>query len=473
MAVIDGEMVYQKAVINADVATNGGRIGSTDVQSGVRHNVFPRTTKAERVAGKTRYRKEGLTNKNASEDIAAGVLQWVEIPSLAEDRYYLAEATDDDTQADLTDLGYTWMGCGSLETAVGAGSGEVALTMESDDFQFPNGGYLHVSNNFLTSQTIGSGVSEGDSITLSVGTWSKADQSDDIIYPDGIYVGGNKVLTIHGSATEEWLEIADNHYSGEVIGAGTGATLVPELTTLSNITNGICAQPTKLPVVTATCDAVERTVNVANDGTCSGYCSAGTLNMDTGVWTADISWTTEPDNGTDIEVDYHENCYKYAGNVATVELTDTLANSYLTTNTYGSGCVYDSEVKPTVDSFVVTSVSGTYDDTGSPLTLYNLGTIDDVITITMTGATTFSASAVNAGSLGTGSIGTDFEPVNPDTSVKYFSLLTGGWGGTYVSGDTISIPTYKATAQIWLKSVVPAGTTQEPNNEIQIRFYNE
>ena len=473
MAVESDEMAYYESVVKADIATNGGRIGTSLVSSGVRHALFPRVTKAQRTAGLTRYRKQGLTNINASEDIAYGVLQWLEFPSLAGDRFYIAEATDDDVQSALTALGYVWTGCGALETALVGGESSVNLTMENDDFQFPNGGYLHISNNFLTSQTIAAGVREGDSVTLVTGTWQFAAQTDNITHPAGIYVGGNKVLTAHGSATEEWLELATNLTTAEDIGDGDGADTNPPLTTLANNTNGICTQPGKLPVVTATCGAVARTVNVANDGSCSGYCSAGTLNMETGVWTVDIEWTTAPDNVTDITCTYYENCYIYVGNVVTLTLNDTVVGAYLTTDSYGSGCTYHAEVTPTFDGWTETSVAGTYDESGSPLTLYNLGTVEDSITVTMTGATTFTVSGVNEGDLGTGAIGGDFEPVNPDTSVEYFSLLTAGWGGTWAIGETIEFDIHKATAPIWVKNVIPALTAQEPNNVYIGRWYNE
>lgn len=484
MTISTEDIKFRKSVVQTDTDTNGGRKGTALVVSGARHALFPRVTKTQRENGIIRYRKEFYCNENADDESAYGVLIYLLRPSTAEDRFYIAKGTQTDTQGQFkrktdvntyadTRYARVWTGCGQLQTALSGGESAVAITMENDDFQFPNGGYLHISNNTMTGQTIDSDVRIGDSVYFSSGSWSKISHTDDIAYPNGWCVAADEVITIQDTTNVEFLQIADNHYSGEVIGTGDGSNTSPALSTLTNITNGICRQPNKLPVITAVCGGTERTVNVDADGSCSGYCSAGELNMTTGVWAADIAWTTAPDNGVNIEADYRENAVSYSGNVATVELSDQVASAYTTTTTFCSGCIYEDEVQCSYDSFSVNSSGGTYDDTTNPITLYNDGTVEENWILTFSSASNFSVSGAYYGSIGTGSVGSDFSPTNPDTGQPYMTIASAGWGGSFVEEDTVTFTTSPSAVPVLIEEEVPAGTTQEPNNLLSLGSYTE
>jgi hypothetical protein len=472
------DIKYRKSVQQTDIATNGGRMGTVRIISGARHALFPRVTKSQRALGLQRWRKAFWCNENADDESAYGALVFLYRPTNADDRVYLAKGTQRDVQSEFNrddyPYGRVWMGAGALETALLGGESEVELAMEDDDYQFPQGGYLYLSNNTQVSQTIDAGVKIGDSVAYSSGSWSKIPADADITYPKGWCVGENEVLTIDGDTHEEFLKIADNQYEDEVIGAGDGSDTDPELDTLLHPTNGICRQPDWLPVVKATCGGVERTVNVAADGSCSGYCSAGALNMATGVWTTDIVWTTAPDNGTDITITYAENAWSWSGNVATVELDDTVANAYSADNTtFGAGCVHEDEVACSFDNWVETSSAGTYDEDTYPLDLYNDGTVEETWTLTFSSGSAFTVTGAHYGSLGAGNITGDFEPLNPVTGQPYFTLASAGWGGTWANGDTVVFQTHPATVPLLLENFVPAGTEVEPNNLLPIGSYTE
>ncbi len=478
MAVEATDIKWKKSVTITDTSANGGRKSNTEIQTGVRHNLFPRVTKAERTAGVTRYRKQFWCNENADDDAAEGVLIYPEFPSNAGDRFYLGEGTQDDTQDDLDTYDPLWMGVGQLETALSGAETEVSLTMENNDFQFPNGGKLHLTDKFKTSQTIASGVNIGDSVEYNSGTseWEKIAATSEVDYPKGIYVGSNMVLTVEGTTNEEWLELADNLYEDEDIGTGDGSDTSPTLGTLTNATNGICRQPGKLPVVT-TIDTGDNpmTVNVAADGTCSGDCSAGELDMDDGTWTTEIEWDVAPKNGSDILITYHENCFSYSGNVVTVELESgsSVANAYTTAKSYGAGCIDAGTEEPELENWAETSTSGTYDESSYPPVLYNDGAEEDSWTITFTSASAFTCSGANAGSVGSGQITEDFSPTNPDTGQPYFTIDKDGWGGSWANGETVEFDTHPAAVPMWLKEVVPAATAQAPYNTFILGFYCE
>jgi hypothetical protein len=473
MTISASDVVFRKSATVTNTTANGGRKGQTQVVTGARHGLFPRVTAVERSAGVTRYRKEFWCNDNADDESAYDVMAFLEFPSNGGDRFYLGKGSQTDTQGDIATHPPLWMGCGSLNSALSGSETEVDLLMESDDFEFEPGGYLHLANKFLTSQTIDTGVVEGDSVTYSGGTWYKIASTSDIEYPNGVYVGGNKVLTEHGSLSEEYLLLAENKTTDEAIGTGDGSSTSPTLTDLAAVTNGVVSQYDYRPVITTTCGSVARTVYIDEDGTCSGYCSAGEINLDTGVWVTDITWTTAPDNTEDILITYYDKNYSYSGNVVTVELDGSVAGSYATSDTYGAGCIYESEVITSSDNWAETSTSGTYDETTYPLVLYNDGTEEDTFTITFTSATAFTCAGLNEGSLGSGSITADFEPVNPNTGEKYFTLDKDGWGGTWAAGETVVFQTHPSAIPIWWKEVVPASTSAEDNNIAILGFYSE
>ena len=475
MTIQTTDIKFRKSEIITDTVANGGRKSQTLVTSGAKHNLFPRVTKAERTAGVTRYRKEFWCNENADDEIAYDVMLSLEFPSNGGDRFAIGGGTQVDTQNDFTTAEPSWYGVGQLHTALLGSETEVALDMELDDFEFPNDGKFHISDKFKVSQTVDSDVDIGDSVEYTDSSWSKITATDDIIYPNGLYVGSDTVMTIEtGVTNEEWIDIKDYEYADEDIGDGDGATTNPALTTLINITNGVCKQSGKLPVITATCGGISRTVNVDADGDCSGYCDAGTLNMTSGVWTVDINWTTTPDNLTDITCTYHENCFSYSGNTVTVYLDAQVASAYLTTNTYGAGCIQTDEITPAFSDWNEVSVGdGTYDETTYPLTLFNDGTEQDDWTITFTSGTAFTCAGTKEGSVGSGAITADFSPTNPNTSQPYFTLDEDGWAGTWASGDTITFTTSPATLPFWWREIVPAATAAETNNLCPIGYYSE
>lgn len=155
----------------------------------------------------------------------------------------------------------------------------------------------------------------------------------------------------------------------------------------------------------------------------------------------------------------------WTGNVATVPLSTGLSNGF-SAGDQVAGVVDLSDVETSFDTWVETSAAGTYDESTYPLTLYNVGTIDESWTLTFTSATEFSVSGASVGVVGTGTISGDFQPANGAS--YYFKLLAAGFGGTWASGDTITFKTYSAGVAFWLKQVVPAATSAYTGSTVKI-----
>jgi hypothetical protein len=472
MSVVASDIKFRKSVVVTDVASNGGRVGYVVVLSGIKHNLFPRVTKTERTAGVTRYRKQFFCNENASNEIAYGILLYPEFPTNSGDRILIALGTKDDIQSDI-DSTYNWVSCGPLNANVSASGSSVTIAMEATDMDILNGGLIHIANKY-ESGTVDASARIGDSLEWNAGLskWLPIAHTDDVNYPKGLFLGASVVMTIRAGDTEEWLRIADVTYTDEDIGTGDGAATAPPLTTLLH--PPICKDTGKLPIATTldTGDAT-MTVNVAADGSCSGDCSAGTLNMETGVWTVDITWTSAPKNNQDILITYHERAYSWSGTVVTIALADNLCNGYLAAETYVGLCLEGGDVTPISLDWVETSAAGTYDESTYPLALDNRGSVTDSFTITFTDATNFGCTGVKEGSLGSGTTGSDFSPINPITGQPYFTLDKDGWGGSWVNGDTVTFKTVAAASGVWLKEIVPAATSAEPFNLLVLGYYSE
>lgn len=93
------------------------------------------------------------------------------------------------------------------------------------------------------------------------------------------------------------------------------------------------------------------------------------------------------------------------------------------------------------------------------LTLNQRGTVYQTWTVTLTNASTGAVSIAGdlLGTIGTGATGATIAPLNPATSQPYFSLASSGWGGTPVTGNTLTFTTTPAALPLWLKRIVPAG----------------
>jgi len=469
------ESVKYHAERISDTSSNGGRRGTKKIIDNSEQALFPYPTRGEMVDGiADKIRFMFMKNENASNVSMFNVMGFQEMPSNGDDKYLYADADWRETNADVVEADTAWCGCGKLNSALtGSGSEvQVELLMESNEPSFINGNELHIADYFFTSQTIGSGVTVGDSVELSGGTWGKIALDESIIYLKGRYMGDNIVMSYQsGTNTEAFVTIAENLYEDEDIGDGDGSDTSPTLSALANATNGIVGNiPDMRPVVTVTVSGSPQTVTIGADGTCTGYCSAGQLNMADGTWTTPITFTAAPDNATNITITYREKPYSYSGNVATVDLDDPIPNAYGTSNTYAACCLQKDNTTPAIESWVETSTSGTFDESGNPVQLDCLGTFDDDITITFTSATAFTVSGLNAGNMGSGTTSADFTYVDPETGADALVIPSAGWGGTWATNETINFTMRPAEFHVKVKQDLPSAATAVSENQFDLTW---
>jgi hypothetical protein len=176
---------------------------------------------------------------------------------------------------------------------------------------------------------------------------------------------------------------------------------------------------------------------------------------------ADTIWIGD---GTNEEFHTNVSIVKSGDQVTiTLDSGDQIGNNYDDTNTVVSSIFDVGTIETTSDSWTISSVSGTYDDTTYPLVLDNIGTVEQDWTLTFTSATQFNCTGNTLGAVGTGDISTDYSPDNTDFTKPYFTLNHLGFGGTWAMGDIITFTTHPASQGIWFKRVIDPNTTSSAN----------
>jgi hypothetical protein len=174
-----------------------------------------------------------------------------------------------------------------------------------------------------------------------------------------------------------------------------------------------------------------------------------------------------------------------AGNILTITLDSALANSFnkveswsgtplqLTEYTAVASFAPVGNVVATASDFVITSASGNYDINNYPIILSNRGCIQQNWTLTFSSSTVIVATGDTlVGTFG-GNTSSGISPTNTDFSMPYFTLVSGGFSGSWSAGDTIEFTTNPASIPLWFKQVVPPNTDSFSANRWMIGIEGE
>ncbi|MBF0607687.1 MAG: hypothetical protein HQL61_09090 [Magnetococcales bacterium] len=463
MAVNRSDILFVKSATVTDTSSNGGRMSYNTVPNRVKFNLFPRVTKSERTNGITRYRKQYMWNKAIGNEAAYSVLAYPLIPSPAGDRFYMAKGTQADTQSAI-DATYEFVSAGTLTANLTAGTQSIQIAFESNDCTINNGAKLVINSNVIIEQTVANTVKAYTAVYYNGSQWiaqaaPSVDQEDQ--YPYGTYLGSNKVFSYNINGNIEYLTTQNNAYTGEIIGSGNGSTTVFSAT--------LTHPPIKKSSITVhhTQGTVPYTATDNGNGVITGTnIASGSINYETGE--ISLTFTLAPDNATSITVDYTERCYTYSGNTATVKTVEQVANNYNTANTYATPCLELGDIVTSLSNKVVTSAGGSFNEAN--VTLNNAGTVEDTFTLTFTSSSAFTCASVSEGSVGTGTTSGTFAPTNPNTANAYFSVPSSCFSGVWTTGDMVQFKTHPAAAPLWIKEVVPAGTSAFSENGFVSEF---
>ena len=136
MAIITAEIKRYRAAVNNDTTSNGGRMSTNLITSGVRNSVFPNVSESERTAGITRWRK--IFIKVANDDDLTLYNSKVYLKSItgAADYVTICEGNDNNVYSDLSSP--RMYGCGVLTTDIAVSDTEITLLVEDTSMSIFN-----------------------------------------------------------------------------------------------------------------------------------------------------------------------------------------------------------------------------------------------------------------------------------------------------------------------------------------------
>lgn len=133
MPLSPADILFRRSANMTDTAaTNGGRMASGILNTGIKNAVFPDVRNAERLAGSDKWRKVFLhfAPMDSSQALDVHVIPWA--PTIADDRVRVHAGTQTDTQATIAATPGNAYGAANANTAsLPAGSTSVAVTLES------------------------------------------------------------------------------------------------------------------------------------------------------------------------------------------------------------------------------------------------------------------------------------------------------------------------------------------------------
>ena len=128
MAIVGSELKwYQSKVVN-DTTSNGGRISTTVIPSGLSNSWWPNFTESQLASGATQWRKSFLRIDNATNDVGYNLRIGLQKPTPGVDKLYLAKGTHTDIQSGTGSLAL--YGCGNLDASVTTGGSTITVLLE-------------------------------------------------------------------------------------------------------------------------------------------------------------------------------------------------------------------------------------------------------------------------------------------------------------------------------------------------------
>jgi hypothetical protein len=156
MAILDSELKVYKSIAVDDTSSNGGRLSSNLVTSGVVQNVFPHALKAERDAGSTKYRKTFIKVANDADETLLSAQVWLDKPTAADDWAVFWFTTQRSVQSDITGSERKY-GCANLSTDAVATSSTLIVTVEDSTLTsiYQSGDTIRVTNKLTPTSGTG------------------------------------------------------------------------------------------------------------------------------------------------------------------------------------------------------------------------------------------------------------------------------------------------------------------------------
>ena len=121
-------------------------------------------------------------------------------------------------------------------------------------------------------------------------------------------------------------------------------------------------------------------------------------------------------------------------------------------------------------SVIGSEATAEYNDVDYPVEVLNNGAITERWRLSFTSPTSYQVIGENMGVIATGTTGADLQPVNPLTSLPYFTLRAAGFGGAWAAGNQLRFDTIAAAPPTWLaRTVLPGAALTGDSFDAQLR----
>lgn len=120
------------------------------------------------------------------------------------------------------------------------------------------------------------------------------------------------------------------------------------------------------------------------------------------------------------------------------------------------------------DEATGSGISANYNDALYPIAVTNKGAIQERWALIFTDNTNFRCVGEYSGQIGTGSTSFDFAPINPVTSLPYFTVKKEGWGAGWANGNVLRFNTVAANFPVWVIRTVKQSEPTVMSDQFQI-----
>ena len=131
MPILDNEIIWRPAQLVSDTlpAQNGGRMAMSMLVSGVKNNLFPDVSQAERLTGGVKWRKAFVHINNAQDLALLNARVFLDALTPAGDFVTLHPGTATDTEDQVASRPY---GIGTLVQPITAGDAQIQVACENN-----------------------------------------------------------------------------------------------------------------------------------------------------------------------------------------------------------------------------------------------------------------------------------------------------------------------------------------------------
>lgn len=116
------------------------------------------------------------------------------------------------------------------------------------------------------------------------------------------------------------------------------------------------------------------------------------------------------------------------------------------------------------DLLVGGAATATFNIAQYPIVVSNRGAIAERWIVRFTNTTAFEVIGENVGVIAVGNTSTDCSPVNPSTSVPYFTIPALGWGAGWATGNVLRFNTIGAQFPVWVVRTIQQGPETVPDD---------